>query len=226
MNGVPNGFPIGTPFRAEHTVHKVNEPAVDKPVRSCGLVDCGPWTSQLTHQCSLAILACVQASTASKQAVPADEVVNGLAAFLHYIFKTCGPKGGMLEVIDELGLSLTQLKAIQLVVAEPASEMSLKQLGDSLELSLPAISRAVDGLVHRGLVTRTEDEEDRRIKRVRTTKEAEQLVARLTDIRFSQLGEFVDTLTPRERNQLAAALAILAERDGIAELLNQQKETR
>ena len=168
----------------------------------------------------------MQASTASKQAVPADEVVNGLAAFLHYIFKTCGPKGGMLEVIDELGLSLTQLKAIQLVVAEPASEMSLKQLGDSLELSLPAISRAVDGLVHRGLVTRTEDEEDRRIKRVRPTKEADQLVARLTDIRFSQLGEFVDTLTPRERNKLAAALAILAERDGIAELLNQQKETR
>ena len=168
----------------------------------------------------------MQASTAPKQAVPADELVGDLAAFLHYIFKTCGPKGGMLEVIDELGLSLTQLKAVQLIVAEPASEMSLKQLGDSLELSLPAISRAVDGLVHRGLVTRPEDEEDRRIKRVRPTKEADQLVARLTDIRFSQLGEFVDTLNPRERNKLAAALAVLAERDGIAELLNQQKETR
>jgi DNA-binding MarR family transcriptional regulator len=167
----------------------------------------------------------VQSSTAAKQAVPADELVGSLAAFLHYIFKTCGPKGGMLEVIDELGLSLTQLKAIQLIVADPASEMSLKQLGDSLEISLPAISRAVDGLVHRGLVTRTEDEEDRRIKRVRPTKEADQLVARLTDIRFSQLGEFVDTLSPRERNKLAAALAVLAERDGIQELLT-QKETR
>lgn len=148
-----------------------------------------------------------------------------MSAFLHYIFKTCGPKGGMLEVIDELGLSLTQVKAIQtLATAEPA-EMSLKQLGDSLELSLPAISRAVDGLVHRGLVTRTEDEEDRRIKRVRPTKEADQLVARLIDIRFSQLGEFVDTLSPRERNKLAAALAVLAERDGIQELMT-QKETR
>jgi len=111
--------------------------------------------------------------------------VGSLAAFLHYVFKTCGPKGGILEVIDELGLSLTQLKAIQLMVAHPASEMSLKQLGDSLEISLPAISRAVDGLVHRGLVTRTEDEEDRRIKRVHPTKDAEQLVARFIDIRFS-----------------------------------------
>jgi len=166
----------------------------------------------------------MQSSTASKQAVPADELVGNLAAFLHYIFKTCGPKGGMLEVIDELGLSLTQLKAIQLVVTNESEEMSVKQLGDSLELSLPAISRAVDGLVHRGLVTRTEDEEDRRIKRVRPTKEADQLVARLIDIRFSQLGEFVDTLTPRERQKLAAALAVLAERDDIAELVA-QKET-
>jgi DNA-binding MarR family transcriptional regulator len=167
----------------------------------------------------------VQASTASKQAVSSEALVGDLAAFLHYIFKTCGPKGGMLEVIDELGLSLTQLKAIQLLVADPASEMSVKQLGDSLELSLPAISRAVDGLVQRGLVTRTEDEEDRRIKRVRPTKEADQLVARLTDIRFSQLEQFVDTLTPREAGKLAAALAVLVERDGIAELLP-QKENR
>jgi DNA-binding MarR family transcriptional regulator len=167
----------------------------------------------------------MQSSTASKQAPSTEELVGGLSAFLHYIFKTCGPKGGMLEVIDELGLSLTQLKAVQLMCADEAPEMSLKQLGDSLELSMPAISRAVDGLVHRGLVTRTEDEEDRRIKRVRPTKEAEQLVARLTDIRFSQLGEFMDTLTTRERTKLAAALAVLAERDGIAELMT-QKETR
>jgi DNA-binding MarR family transcriptional regulator len=166
----------------------------------------------------------MQSSTAPKQAVPTDELVGNLAAFLHYVFKTCGPKGGMLEVIDELGLSLTQLKAIQLLSTNEAAEMSVKQLGDSLELSMPAISRAVDGLVHRGLVTRTEDEEDRRIKRVRPTKEANQLVERLIDIRFSQLGEFVDSLNSRERTKLAAALAVLAERDDIAELLS-QKET-
>lgn len=167
----------------------------------------------------------MQTSTASKQAVPADELVGNLAAFLHYIFKTCGPKGGMLEIIDELGLSLTQLKAIQLLSTHEPAEMSLKQLGDGLELSLPAISRAVDGLVHRGLVTRTEDETDRRSKVVRPTKEADQLVARLIDIRFSQLGEFVETLTPRERTKLAAALAVLAEREDIAELVTQENVT-
>jgi DNA-binding MarR family transcriptional regulator len=166
----------------------------------------------------------MQASSASKQVVPADALVENLAAFLHYVYKTCGPKGGMLEVVDELGLSLTQLKAVQLLSTHEPPEMSLKHLGDSLELSLPAISRAVDGLVHRGLVTRTEDETDRRSKLIRPTKQADELVSRLIDIRFSQLGEFVETLTPRERNKLTAALAVLAERDDIAELLS-QKET-
>jgi DNA-binding MarR family transcriptional regulator len=166
----------------------------------------------------------MQSSTASKQAVPTEQLVANLSAFLHYIFKTCGPKGGMLEVIDELGLSLTQLKALQHLSSHEPAEMSLKQLGDALELSMPAISRAVDGLVHRGLVTRTEDQTDRRSKLVRPTKEADQLVARLTDIRFSQLGDLVETLTPRERNKLAAAFAALAERDEIAELMS-PKET-
>lgn len=179
----------------------------------------------LTNTCALAILACVQASTAQKQAISKDELVDGLSAFLHYLFKTCGPRGGMLEVIDELGLSLTQLKGLQLLSTSDHPEMSLKQLGDALGLSLPAVSRAVDGLVQRGLVTRTEDETDRRSKRVRPTEAAERLVSRLIDIRFSQLGEFVDALTPRERNKLAAALAVLAERDDIANFLS-QKETR
>ena len=131
----------------------------------------------------------------------------------------------MLEIIDELGLSLTQLKAVQIISTAGGEEMSLKQLGDSLELSLPAISRAVDGLVQRGLVTRTEDESDRRIKRVRPTAEAERLVARLIDIRFEQLGTFVESLDQRERSKLTSALAVLAEREDIAQLLLQEKET-
>jgi DNA-binding MarR family transcriptional regulator len=166
----------------------------------------------------------MQASTASKQVVPNEQLVEELNGFLHYLFKTCGPKGGILEVIDELGLSLTQVKAIQLIAASEARDMSLKQVGDSLGLSMPAISRAVDGLVCRGLVTRTEDETDRRIKRVHATEQGEQLVARLIDIRFSQLGQFLDSLNARERNKLAAALAALAERPDIA-ALSCEKET-
>jgi DNA-binding MarR family transcriptional regulator len=160
----------------------------------------------------------MQASTAQKQAISADDAqfVERLNGFLHHVWKTCAPQGGFLEVIDELGLSFSQLKALQFLSTTDAPELSLKQLGDQLGLSLPAVSRAVDGLVQRGLVTRTEDIEDRRMKRVRPTAEADALIARLIDVRFAELGKFVETLTPRERKKLADALAVLSEREDLS----------
>jgi DNA-binding MarR family transcriptional regulator len=159
----------------------------------------------------------MQASSAQKQAVAADAVmVEQLNGFLHYIWKHCSPQGGFLEVIDELGLSFSQLKALQYLSTVEAPELSLKQLGDQLGLSLPAVSRAVDGLVQRGLVTRTEDVEDRRVKRVRPTAEADALIGRLIDVRFAKLGTFVETLSPRERKKLADALAVLSEREELS----------
>src|SRR5690242_4453598 len=108
----------------------------------------------------------MQASTAQKQAGPVEDalMVEQLNGFVHYLLKHCAPQGGFLEVIDELGLSFSQLKALQYLSTATPPELSLKQLGDQLGLSLPAVSRAVDGLVQRGLVTRTEDVEDRRMK--------------------------------------------------------------
>jgi DNA-binding MarR family transcriptional regulator len=156
----------------------------------------------------------MQASTAQKQANAEEaQLVEQLNGFLHHIWRHCSPQGGFLEVIDELGLSFSQLKALQFLSTADAPELSLKQLGDQLGLSLPAVSRAVDGLVQRGLVTRTEDVEDRRMKRVRPTKAADELIARLIDVRFAELGKFVDTLTPRERKKLADALTALYERE-------------
>jgi DNA-binding MarR family transcriptional regulator len=160
----------------------------------------------------------MQASTAQKQAVSEQDalMVEQLNGFLHYIWKHCSPQGGFLEVIDELGLSFSQLKALQFLSTAPSPELSLKQLGDQLGLSLPAVSRAVDGLVQRGLVTRTEDVEDRRMKRVRPTAQADALIARLIDVRFAELGKFVETLTPRERKKLADALDVLSEREDLS----------
>jgi DNA-binding MarR family transcriptional regulator len=170
----------------------------------------------------------VQASTAQKQAKAADDrdrLVAQLMDFMHVVMRTCGGHGGFLQAVDELGLSLSQLKALQLLGGLGSSEMSLKQMGDSLGLSLPTISRAVDGLVHRGLVTRTEDESDRRMKRVKVTPEAEELMNHLFDVRFAELERVFDLLTPRERTKLAGALELVLQREEIAALLP-QKETR
>ena len=63
---------------------------------------------------------------------------------------------GTFNTIAELDLSFTQIKA--LCALEIGRRRALvKALAESLGVSLPAMSRAVDGLFERGLVDREED---------------------------------------------------------------------
>ena len=166
---------------------------------------------QVAHWC--AILACVQASgvqTPTELDARLTEHLYGLLKFLLH-----GHGGDYVRAVGELELSLTQLRALHVLTRDDET-LSLKELADRLGLSLPAVSRSIDGLVQRGLVTRAEDAEDRRMKQVRATAEAPELLDRLTELRLAGIEQFVSTLSARERTKLAAALAPLAEREEIA----------
>ena len=65
----------------------------------------------------------------------------------------------------------------------------MKDVSDRLGISFPAASRAVEPLVQRGIVERTEDPADRRVKRVRTTKEGDRLVERLIATRIESFEQ-------------------------------------
>jgi DNA-binding MarR family transcriptional regulator len=141
------------------------------------------------------------------------QLSSQLYGLLKYLLH--GHGGDYVRAVGELELSLTQLRALH-VLAYEVEQASLKDLADRLGLSLPAVSRSIDGLVQRGLVTRAEDEEDRRMKQVSATASAPELLDRLTELRLAGIEAFVATLAPRERARLAAALAPLAEREEIA----------
>ena len=117
--------------------------------------------------------------------------------------------------VGELDLSLSQIRILHLL-AGPLDHASLGTLADEIGLSLPATSRSVDALVQRGLVTRTEDAADRRLKAVRATPEAQRLVDRLVELRVAGIADFVGTLSDQERADLAAALSPIVAREDIA----------
>jgi DNA-binding MarR family transcriptional regulator len=161
----------------------------------------------------------VQAITAkAKKAAPRTpdpdaQLVRHLYGFVRYMLHAHGDD--YMKAVGELELSLTQIRILRILV-DDVEQASLKDIGDRVGLSLPAVSRSIDGLVHRGLVTRAEDEIDRRMKQVRATPQAAEVLDRLTELRLAGIGEFVETLSPRERERLAAAMVPLAERDEIA----------
>jgi DNA-binding MarR family transcriptional regulator len=117
----------------------------------------------------------------------------------------------MFVVLGELELSMTQMKTLSML-DDCLQEVSVKELSDLLGLSLPATSRTVDGLLRRGLLSRHEDEVDRRMKRVRLTGDGRAVVQRIVTARLQGLEAYASTLSDDQRGQLMAVLLDLPHR--------------
>jgi DNA-binding MarR family transcriptional regulator len=119
----------------------------------------------------------------------------------------------LIHLAHEFELSFSQMKGLHYLHGR--DDLSVKELGEGLGLSLAAMSRAAEELVQRGLVGRTEDPSDRRIKRLRLTDEGHALVQKMRELRMAGFEQFVATLNAKERAQLAKALEPILARDDV-----------
>jgi DNA-binding MarR family transcriptional regulator len=119
---------------------------------------------------------------------------------------------GVFAALDELDLPFSQTKIVMSFTGRPEPR-SLGSIAAELGLSLPAVSRAVDGLMKRGLVTRKEDPADRRTKLVAPTEDGRAVTQRLLELRVTGLQDFVDSLSDDQREALADALAPVVARE-------------
>src|SRR3954453_20315919 len=87
----------------------------------------------------------------------AAETAAKLGALFRYLFANDG--GVQLRAMEESGLSFTQCKALFLLGTGGAGDetRALNELADGLGLSIASVSRAVDGLVRKRLVSRVQD---------------------------------------------------------------------
>jgi DNA-binding MarR family transcriptional regulator len=145
----------------------------------------------------------VQATVASPQEVA--ELLNKLS---HHINRTASPD--MLRVLGEVELSFTQLKAMFLL--DEHGELTVKDISARLSMSLPAMSRSVDGLVQRGFVARRECESDRRSRHIALLPQGRDALDRVLEARRAALVAFASELSDAERDSLHAALLPIAER--------------
>lgn len=126
--------------------------------------------------------------------------------------------GAVVRALDEAGISFVQMKILVTLAGENPEPPTLGQLAESLELSSASASRAIDGLVRGGYVSRVEDAEDRRVRRLSLTADGLSLSQRILTARLEGLSRFVASLTPDERERLAGALDLLLQRDEIADV--------
>lgn len=137
-----------------------------------------------------------------------------LGAFLRHIFIYSG--GEHLRKMDESGLTITQCKAL-LMLAGPEGEEPYagRDIAERLEVSLASVSRAVDGLVRSRLVSRVEDAEDRRVRRLSITDKGRRLAGEIVAARMADLEAFAASLTEPQRRKLDAALEAMLDTEEI-----------
>ncbi len=139
-----------------------------------------------------------------------------MTALMRHLF--LWDRGNQLRVMEETGLSMTQCKAILEIggLGEMMSGCQLKELAEKLGTSTPAMSRAVDDLVKKKLVTRVEDPDDRRARRIELTAKGRQVVDRIVTVRLKGITAFSASLSATQRRKLDAAVEALMDRDDIA----------
>jgi DNA-binding MarR family transcriptional regulator len=116
----------------------------------------------------------------------------------------------LIRFMADVDLSFTQVKMILLL--EDRGELSVKDVARALNLSLPAASRAIDGLANRGLVDRRECEADRRAKIVSLRPGGRQIGEEMIARRQATYVEFASKLPEDERTALHEALLPILER--------------
>jgi DNA-binding MarR family transcriptional regulator len=138
-----------------------------------------------------------------------EQLTGDMYALAAYLMRSASV--GTFNTIAELDLSFTQIKVLCALEMEE-KELSVKALADSLGVSLAAMSRAIDGLFERGLVGREEDQEDRRMKRVRLTVSGREVPEALAAARLTALSELIGTLETDQADALGQALQLILTR--------------
>jgi DNA-binding MarR family transcriptional regulator len=105
------------------------------------------------------------------------------------------------------GLTVPQFRTLCFLSGAEGS--SLSAVADFIGLSLPAVSRLVDGLVGMGLLRRRHSDDDRRHVHLSVTRSGETAVREARQLAQAHLAEAVAGLPAKKRAAIAEAMRVL-----------------
>ncbi|MGB2965217.1 MAG: MarR family transcriptional regulator [Anaerolineales bacterium] len=118
---------------------------------------------------------------------------RSMRRFIHYARKS--------------GLSMSMIGA--LFHLHNRESAGVTDLGEHLGVTSAASSQMLERLVQQGLIQRTEDPDDRRVKQIVLTKKGCQVLEEGTHARQGWLDELSENLSAEEKEQIATALDIM-----------------
>lgn len=116
---------------------------------------------------------------------------------------------GIMQTFEDFDYSLPQVAT--LLMLDEEGELTIKRVAQLLGRSISATSRLLDQLVVRGMISRREDERDRRAKRVAITEQGRALILTLEQRRADVQIVVMEYLSAEEQAQVTRAMVLLAE---------------
>ncbi len=110
------------------------------------------------------------------------------------------------------GLTMSQLFILRQIHAQTQRGCNISLISARMGVTNAAISQTLDHLVQQGLVSRTEDPQDRRNKRILLTAKGEQFLHQSMEASQSWMIDLIEQLTDDEREAVARAFQLLAEK--------------
>jgi len=108
------------------------------------------------------------------------------------------------------GISMSQIGALFHI--HHKGHCGVTDLGEDIGVTSAAASQLLERLVQQGLVTRSEDPQDRRVKQIVLTEFGKGILKESIRARQGWLNDLSGTLSPAEKEQVMAALRILTEK--------------
>ncbi|MFN2275579.1 MAG: MarR family winged helix-turn-helix transcriptional regulator [Anaerolineales bacterium] len=115
-----------------------------------------------------------------------------------------------LRYARESGLSMSHLGTLFHI--HRTGSCGVTEIGEHLGVTSAAASQMLDRLVEQGLVARTEDPEDRRVKRIELTPKGEKAFEAGIHARESWMDELSEVLTDEEKQTITAALELMIQK--------------
>lgn len=110
----------------------------------------------------------------------------------------------------ERGLSMSQIGALFQV--RRRGTCTVGDLGESLGITTSAASQLVDRIVQQGLMQRSEDPSDRRVRQIALTAGGQEVLQGGIRARERWLADLADTLTASEKEAVVVTLNTLIDR--------------
>jgi MarR family 2-MHQ and catechol resistance regulon transcriptional repressor len=110
----------------------------------------------------------------------------------------------LLRGIEEMGISDTDFRVLEALLHK--GQLPVNTIGPKVHLTPGSISVAVDRLLERGLVSRAESTDDRRVRIVALTKAGKDLIAPIFRKHSAEIAKVFADASPKELQTLETVL--------------------